>query len=278
MNEVKWIKIVTNIFDDEKILLIDNYPESDTILVIWFKLLCLAGKQNNGGVIMMNDRIAYTDEMLATVFRRNINTVRLALKLFEEYGMIEIIDGAICIPKWEKHQNIDGLERIREQTRKRVEKCRKKQKMLTEKEECNVTGNDTVTLSNAIEEDTEIERDIDIEKKSIYCPSDNGLKPSEKQIEEWFDECWEAYPKKQGRKKSFNAFKNSIKHGSTFEEILEGVKRYANYVWSNRIGYGYIKMGSTFFCGECWNDEYGSNINQTPDYTQVKSDVDDIDF
>ncbi|WP_202905980.1 phage replisome organizer N-terminal domain-containing protein, partial [Clostridium botulinum] len=48
--EVKWIKIVTDIFDDEKILLIENMPEADSIIVIWFKLLCLAGKMNNSGV------------------------------------------------------------------------------------------------------------------------------------------------------------------------------------------------------------------------------------
>ena len=57
MAEVKWIKIVTDIFDDEKILLIESMPESDGIIVIWFKLLCLAGKQNNNGVFLINERI-----------------------------------------------------------------------------------------------------------------------------------------------------------------------------------------------------------------------------
>ena len=64
MADVKWIKITTDIFDDEKILLIESLPESDSIIVVWFKLLCLAGKMNNSGVFMMNDSIAYTDEML----------------------------------------------------------------------------------------------------------------------------------------------------------------------------------------------------------------------
>ena len=79
------------VFDDEKIMLIENLPSADSIIVIWFKLLCLAGKNNNSGVFILNDKIAYTDEMLATVFRRDINTVRLALKTFENYGMIEIV-------------------------------------------------------------------------------------------------------------------------------------------------------------------------------------------
>ena len=46
MSNVKWIKMTVNIFDDEKILLIESLPDADSIIVIWFKLLCLAGKQN----------------------------------------------------------------------------------------------------------------------------------------------------------------------------------------------------------------------------------------
>ena len=50
MAEVKWIKITTDVFDDEKILLIESMPSADSIITIWFKLLILAGKQNNNGV------------------------------------------------------------------------------------------------------------------------------------------------------------------------------------------------------------------------------------
>lgn len=137
MAEVKWIKIVTDIFDDEKILLIDSLPEKDSIIVIWFKLLCMAGKQNNGGVFMMNDKIAYTDEMLATIFHRPIDIVKLALKIFEQYGMIEMVNSAIVIPKWEYHQNIDKLQRIKEQNKERVRRHRERQKSTVT--QCNVT-------------------------------------------------------------------------------------------------------------------------------------------
>ena len=104
MADIKWIKITTDIFDDEKILLIESLPEADSIIVIWFKLLCLAGKMNNSGVFLLSDKIAYTDKMLATIFRRKESTVQLALKTFEQFGMIEILDGVITIPNWGKHQ------------------------------------------------------------------------------------------------------------------------------------------------------------------------------
>ena len=158
MAEIKWIKLCTDVFNDEKVMLIESMPEADAIIVIWFKLLCLAGLQNNGGVFMLNSKMPYNDEMLAAIFRRPINTVRLALTTFENFGMVEIINNTYTIPNWEKHQNVDKMSEIKEQTRKRVAKHREKQKLLNG----NVTGNVTVTQCNAIEK----ERDKEKEKES----------------------------------------------------------------------------------------------------------------
>ncbi len=181
MSEIKWIKITTDIFDDEKICLIDALPDHDAILVIWFKILALAGKHNRNGLLMMSDKVHYTDEMLATIFRRPLNTVRMALGVFEQFGMVEIIDGVITLPNWEKHQNVDGMEKIKEQTRNRVAKYRKKQKNLALG---NVTGNVTVTDGNALEEDKNKNRlDKDKSKKRITTTTSSG---SEENILELF--------------------------------------------------------------------------------------------
>lgn len=140
-NDVKWIKITTDIFNDEKILLLESMPEADTVIVIWFKLLTLAGKQHNDGVFWLTDRIAYTDELLATIFRRNLNTVRMALARFEELGMIEIINNVITIPNWSKYQNFDALDRKRERDREYQREYRRRQKALA-------AGNDEETPSD----------------------------------------------------------------------------------------------------------------------------------
>jgi predicted phage replisome organizer len=132
MADVKWIKIVTDVFDDEKILMIESLPEADSIIVIWFKLLCLAGKQNNSGVFILG-RMPYTDEMFATVFRRPINTVRLALKTFVDYGMIEIINNTVTIPNWDKHQSLDAYEKRKERDRLYQAERRAAQKAIAEK-------------------------------------------------------------------------------------------------------------------------------------------------
>lgn len=167
MADVKWIKIVTDIFDDEKILLIESLPDADSIIVIWFKLLCLAGKQNNSGVFMMGNTIPYTDTMLATIFRRKESTVRLALKVFEQFGMIEIIDGVITIPNWKKHQNLDAIESRNKRQREYMAEYRKKQKLLID---CKANSNANCKAnSNANVSSPEGEGDKEREEeKNIY--------------------------------------------------------------------------------------------------------------
>lgn len=170
--KVKWIKIVTDIFDDEKILLIENMPDADCIIVLWFKLLCLAGKQNNGGVFILTDTIPYTDEMLATIFRRPLNTVRLALETFERFGMIERIENVITIPNWSKHQSLDSAEKRRERDRLYQQRRRNSQRILedsTESSDNRLTSADASPDVALLEE----EREEDIEEE--YILSDTNV-------------------------------------------------------------------------------------------------------
>lgn len=134
-SDVKWIKISTGVFDDEAFQLIEDLPERDAIELIWFKLLVLAGKQNNHGLFLFKDTVAYTDEMLSSIFHRPINIVRLAMETFIRLHMIETIDDVYSIPNWDKYQSLDGLEKKREQDKERQRKCREnKRKLLEEKE------------------------------------------------------------------------------------------------------------------------------------------------
>ena len=172
MADVKWIKITTDIFDDEKILMIESLPSADSIIVIWFKLLTFAGKQNNDGVFIMSNRIAYTDEMLASIFRRDINTVRMALGAFQSFGMIDIVDDVITIPNWNKHQTLDAYERKKERDRIYQAERRANQRKLIEKS--SDKSSDSKTICHTIQSsdvaisEEDIDKDID---KDIYIYS-----------------------------------------------------------------------------------------------------------
>ena len=172
-SDVKWIKITTDIFDDEKILLIESLPDAYAIIVVWFKLLCLAGKQNNSGVFMMG-QIAYTDKMLATIFRMKETTVQLALQTFEQFGMVEIIDGVITIPNWGKHQSLDQLESKKEYMRNYMKEYREKQKLLTAgKPSCKT--NSKANVSQADKEDIEKEKKEKKKKEPKVFSDDSDL-------------------------------------------------------------------------------------------------------
>lgn len=155
MAEIKWIKIVTNIFDNRKIKQIETLPEGDTIIVIWFKLLCLSGQLNDNGYIYLTQEVPYTEEMLSTEFNRPLKTIQLAMRTFQTFGMIEIIDDIYRISNWENYQNVEGMERVREQNRLRKQRQREREKLLLA--ESNVTSRD----SHAID----IDKDIDIDNK-----------------------------------------------------------------------------------------------------------------
>ena len=182
MADVKWIKITTDIFDDDKILLIESLPEADSIIVIWFKLLCLAGKQNNSGVFIMGERIAYTDKMLATIFRRKEATVQLALKTFEQFGMIELIDGIITIPNWGKHQSLDQIESKKEYMKKYMKEYREKQKRISNGEKVNSKTNSKANVSSVdkIRKEKSREEEIRVDVVVEESSDSNGKNDEDK--------------------------------------------------------------------------------------------------
>lgn len=164
--EVKWIKIVTDIFDNRKIRQIEVMPDGDSILVIWFKLICLAGRINDNGLVYVTEDIPYTDEMLAAQFNRPLATVRLALNIFQKFKMIEIVDDFLCLPSWEKYQSADRLEKMRANNAERQAryKAKKRAELNAGKQEVTSPVTLLVTPSNALEEDKEEDKeDRDIE-------------------------------------------------------------------------------------------------------------------
>ena len=262
MADVKWIKILTDIFDDEKILLVEGMPDADSLIVIWFKLLCLAGRQNNSGVFVMNGSIPYTDEMLSIIFRRPVNTVRLALNIFERYGMIEILNGTITIPNWEKHQSLDQLEMARDQTRKRVEKHREKQKKLVNR---NVTVTLPTVTSNADREDKNREDKNREGKENLPYPLEefNFSSDMETKIKEWL-----LYKTEKKDKYTPTGFKNLL------AAIKRNVEQHSDLVVMNLID----ECMANNWKGIIWEKFEKMKISKvTKDGTVVSWDFNDLE-
>ena len=169
MADIRWIKLAADIFDNRKIRQIEALPDGDAIVVIWIKILCLAGTVNDGGQIYITREIPYTEEMMATQFGRPLNTVRAALRIFEKFGMIQTEDNILRVSNWEKYQSIEGMEKVREQARERMRRmrARKKEYLI----DCYVTRDATVTHSYALDIESESEKEKKEKIKENAAPA-----------------------------------------------------------------------------------------------------------
>lgn len=169
MADVKWIKITTDMFDNRKIKHLRRLPDGDSIVLIWVMLLTLAGRCNSGGMIFLTENIPYTPKMLADELDFEESTVQLALNALEQLGMIQTNDnGFIAVTGWEKHQNIEGMEKIRESKRLAQARWRAKQSTIAEKSTVDSTVDSTrISVDDAEEEKEEDKNKKEKENKSV---------------------------------------------------------------------------------------------------------------
>lgn len=161
MADVKWIKITTDMFDNRKIKHLRRLPDGDSIVLIWVMLLTLAGRCNSGGMIFLTENIPYTPKMLADELDFEESTVQLALNALEQLGMIHTNgDGFLAVTGWEKHQNIEGMEKIRESKRLAQARWRAKKAAL-ELSTVDTTVDTTEIENNNAEEEIEEESEED---------------------------------------------------------------------------------------------------------------------
>lgn len=165
MAEVKWIKLNIDMFNNPKIKYLRTLPDGNSIVLVWVMLLTMAGRCNAGGMIFLTENVPYTTKMLADELGFDESVIQLAITALERLGMIQT-DDFLTVTGWSEHQNVDGLDKIREQTRERVARYRANQKQL----ECNVTSNATVTHGNGTDIDKEEEKDLINNKRKRFTP------------------------------------------------------------------------------------------------------------
>lgn len=243
MAGIQWIKLKVDMFDNEKIRLIEAMPDADSIIIIWVKLLTYAGKINSSGYIMLTEKIPMNEEHLSTIFNRPLNTVRYALKVFEDFGMIESEDGVIRIANWDLHQNIEGMDKIREQNRLRKQKQRSNDSLKLDVPTEGAMSRDshvTVTQQNRIDKNRlREEENKDTDEKPSAWESD-------------FEEWWNIYNKKIDKKKVKTIFKRCHKKDG-YEAIGKGTLIYLKTVTDKQ----YQKNPQTFLNAESYNDIEG---------------------
>lgn len=188
MPDVSWVTVKVDFCDNRKFILLEHEQPKhrDLAIAIWLKLLTMAARLN--GYVCYNEDIPYSKETLAVLLKRKPKQIEIALELLSKYNLIEVDEKFfIKIHGWDKHQNTEGIERIREATRERVRKCRERKK----NRDCNVTEDVTVTdgNSNSIIEKKEKKEDDEIKKKEtkemkLFNKKMKSLSQHQKEISE----------------------------------------------------------------------------------------------
>lgn len=238
-NDVKWIKITTDMFDNRKIKHLRRLPDGNNIVLIWVMLLTMAGRCNANGMIFLTENIPYTPKMLADELDFEENTVKLALTVLAQLNMVVMDGGYFTIAGWEEYQNIEGMEKIRESKRIAQAKWRAKQKELSAPSTVDSTVDSTVIESGNADIDKDKEKDKDIDKKN------SARQPSKADVDAFFESVWELYPVKKG-KGQVSETKRKALFKIGYEPLERAINRYLTELKKD-ASWRKPQNGSTFF-------------------------------
>lgn len=143
-----WFKVSADVFDSDKIkILRADTKIGDSLALMWFFLLALARKKNDGGYVYATEGVAYTPKTLAAVGGFKPKIAETALEVFRQYNMIDIEDnGYIYIVGWSEHQNAEELSKLKER-----ERCKEAMRAKRQRERESKTCNTDVTNANVTE-------------------------------------------------------------------------------------------------------------------------------
>ena len=202
--DVEWVKLQTDMFDNKKIKYIRTLPEGNNIVLIWVMLLTMAGRCNSGGLVFLTENIPYTTKILADELKFEESIVVMAIGVLEQLEMITTDGNRLLISGWEEYQNVDGLEKIREQTRLRNIEYRKRKRELLEGD-VSVTSRVTqssisISNSNSLSDSSSLSTSSNsktnkfikptIEDIKEYCISRNNNVDAERFIDYYESNGW----------------------------------------------------------------------------------------
>lgn len=156
-----YLKLKDNFFESDSMILLENmkdgYLYSNILLKLYLKSL------KDSGRLMLNGRIPYNAQMIASVTRHQVGTVEKALEVFENLGLVDVLDNGVIYML--DIQNFIG-ESSTEADRKREYRAR----IESEKMSGQISGqmSEQKGGQNSPEIEKEIDIEIDIEKKINY--------------------------------------------------------------------------------------------------------------
>ena len=88
-----YLKLKENFYNSETMVVLESMPDGLLYSNLLLKMYLMSLK--NGGILMLNEHLPHTVQTIATFTRHQIGTVERAIKVFMEFGLVEVLtDGA----------------------------------------------------------------------------------------------------------------------------------------------------------------------------------------
>ena len=177
-----YLRLKDNFFDSDELKILesmkDGYLYSNILLKLYLRSL------KNDGKLVVNDRIPYNAEMLASVTGHQVGTVKQALSMFKELGLIEILEnGAIYMLDIQNFIGKGSTEADRQRLYDRRISEERKQKKLTQSRNLEeIFEKSTPEIEIELEKDIEIEKEIHSSAKSTTTKRKCFEKPTLSEI------------------------------------------------------------------------------------------------
>lgn len=85
-----WLKLKRDFFKRHDIRIIESMPNGKDYILFYLKLLCES--VDHDGNLRFSEQIPYNEEMLSTITNTNVDIVRIAINVFSQLGMMEVLD------------------------------------------------------------------------------------------------------------------------------------------------------------------------------------------
>ena len=179
-----YLRLKDNFFDSDELKIIesmkDGYLYSNILLKLYLRSL------KNDGKLVVNERIPYNSEMLASVTGHQVGTVKQALSMFKELGLVEILEnGAIYMLDIQNFIGKGSTEADRQRLYDRRISDERKQKKLTQSRNLEeILEKSTPEIEIELEKEIKIEKEID-SRASTTTKRERFEKPTLSEIKEY---------------------------------------------------------------------------------------------
>lgn len=123
--KVTWVALATDFYRSKTSLILRSMPDGDSIMFVWTMVLALAGELNEGGALIENGQ-PIPLKILANFFQKKEKILAKYFQIFTEKDMIFCENSTYYIVNWDKYQNVNSLDKIRENDKSRSKKYRDK--------------------------------------------------------------------------------------------------------------------------------------------------------